>query len=128
LQQYVKQHNLDISTLKYKQDKINQFIACIVDDKMSITAASKKLDIPNSTGCSYYHRYLKNHNLYIPSNRITQDQINKLIRYILIDKMTIKAASEKVNMSYKSGKKYYRQYLTDQKRDVPTRIAPASQK
>lgn len=42
--------------------------------------------------------------------------------------MTIKAASEKVNMSYKSGKKYYRQYLTDQKRDVPTRIAPASQK
>jgi Asp-tRNA(Asn)/Glu-tRNA(Gln) amidotransferase B subunit len=119
--QYLKYHNLDLRPHKCTQDQINELIGYIVDDKMSILAASKKANMSNKTGRKYYHQYLKDRNIYYPSQKvITQEQKSELIRYIADDKMSIKAASKKANMCGETGRKYCRQHLNDQKSDGST--------
>jgi transposase len=49
----------------------------------------------------------------------TQDQINELVGYIVDDKMTIKAASEKANIHFSTGYGWHRRYMKDQKHDGP---------
>jgi transposase len=120
--QYLKDNNIKVPVKKtrkpYTQDQINELIGCIVDDKMSITAASKKANMSNETGRKYYHQYLKDRNIDGPiQNVITQEQISELIRYIVDDKMSIIAASKKANMSDNTARKYYRLYLKDQQGD-----------
>jgi transposase len=119
--QYLKDHHLDIPQKHITQDQINQLIGYIVDNKMSMLAAAKKANMSNTTGYKYYHRYLNNEKYDVPTPKhLTQDKIDEFIDYVADDKMSIAAASKKVNMSHTSGYKYYRKYLKNQKRDVPT--------
>jgi transposase len=122
--QYLIDNSMDIPVIKnkrYTQDEINKFIGYIVDDKMSVIAASKKANMSAPTGIKYYRQYLKDRHVdYSIRKFITQGQINELIGYIVHDKMSIHAASKKANMPYESGYKYYRQYQNDQKRNAPT--------
>jgi hypothetical protein len=115
--QYLKDHNLDTHIRKrLTQDQKNALIGYIVHDKMSLRAASRKTDMACSRGHKFYHQYLEDHNLDTPiPKRLTQDQKNALIGYIVNDKMSIRAASRKANMAYSSGHKFYHQYLNDQK-------------
>jgi hypothetical protein len=53
--------------------------------------------------------------------RYTQDQKSRLIRHIVDDKMSLKAASKKVNMTYITGLYYYNRYLNSKKPDPPAR-------
>jgi molybdenum-dependent DNA-binding transcriptional regulator ModE len=110
---------------RYTQEQINQVISYIGDDKMSITAASRKANISLDSARKYYRQYLKDNNMEIPvkktGKRYTQDDMNKFIGYIVNDKMSIRAASKKANMSCHYGTKYYHQYLHGQKRNRPTR-------
>jgi response regulator of citrate/malate metabolism len=125
-QQYVKANNIELPVPKklkrFTQDEINQFVGYIIDDKMTVKAASEKANMVESTGSKYYRRYLMDHNLDLRPKEFTQDQINGLIRYIVDDGMTLTAASKKVNMSVTTGRKYYRQYLKEHSLDMPMPI------
>jgi hypothetical protein len=72
--QYLNDNNMEISVTRknYSRDNINEFIGYIVDDKMSIKAASKKANMSEWTGKKYYRQYLRDHRLYIPRKHITQ--------------------------------------------------------
>jgi hypothetical protein len=121
--QYLNDNNMEIPVPKMgkrcTQDEINKLIGYIVDDKMTIRSASEKANMSNKTGIKYYRQYLKYHNLDLRPHKCTQDQINELIGYIVDDKMSILAASKKANMSNKTGRKYYHQYLKDRNIDGP---------
>jgi transposase len=105
----------------YTQDDINKLIGYIIDDKMTIKAASKKANIPYSTAQRFFLRHLKEH-LDISTSKYKQDKINELIGYIVDENMSIKAASKKANMSVETGRKYYWQYLKEHSLDVPMPI------
>jgi hypothetical protein len=120
--QYVKDNNVEHPVPKnikrYTQDEINEFIGYIVD-KMSIPAASKKANMSPITSHRYY-QYLKDRN--IPLENIShKEQKSKLIDYVVHEKMSIRAASKKVNMCHTTAHKHYDQYLNSQKRNGPTR-------
>jgi transposase len=69
---------------------------------------------------TYYIQYLKEHDQDVPPpQHITQDCINKLIGYIVEDKMSVSTASKKANVSQTTGYKYYRLYRKNRKRDAP---------
>jgi transposase len=122
--QYLNANNMEIPVTKktYTQDERNQFIGYIVDDKMTIRAASKKANMCEATGRKYYHQYRKDHHFDYPIlKRVTQDRIDEFIGYIVNNKMSITAASKKVvNMSSTTGHRYYRKYLKNKIRDEPT--------
>jgi transposase len=120
-QQYAKENNIEHPVTKktYTQDQINELIGYIVDDKLNTTAASKKVNMSVVTGRRYYRQYLKDNNLAPIQKVITQEQQSELIGYIVDDKMSIKAASKKANISSTSGQKYYHRYLDAQKRSGP---------
>jgi hypothetical protein len=89
---------------------------------MTVTAASRKLNMSGSSAGKYYRKYLKDNNMEIPvpkNKRCTQDEINKVIGYIVYDKMTILEASRKTNISGRTGGKYCCQYL--RKRNIEVR-------
>jgi transposase len=116
------EHPVTQITKNYTQDEITQFIRYVVDDKMTIRAASKKANMHEFIGSKYYRRYLKDHNIFLRPPKCAQDQIDQFIRYIVDDKMPITAASKKANMSLRTGNKYYRQYLKDHNLDMPIPI------
>jgi transposase len=127
---YFEKQNLDVPTPShiathkyYTQEQINQLISYITNDKMSIDAASRKANIPPSTARGCYRQYVKDNNIKLPVTRkakaYTGDEINKLIGYIVDNKMSINAASKKANMSAPTGIKYYRQYLKEHHLDYP---------
>jgi hypothetical protein len=63
----------------------------------------------------------KGHHLDDPfQNGIAQERKNKLIGYIVDNKMSIKVAAKKANISQSTGRNYYHRYLNVQKHDVPT--------
>jgi response regulator of citrate/malate metabolism len=96
------------------QETINQLIGYVVDDKMSIAAASRKANISYDAGKRYYRKY-KRQLSGAPSQSIqyTKDQVDALIHSIINDNITVKAAALKVNMGYTTAKKHYRQYRKD---------------
>jgi transposase len=129
---YFKVHQPDvarpshIATRKhYTQEQIKELISYIIDDKMSIAAASRKADFNPESAARYYRQYLIDNNMKVPVKRAikryTQNQRSELIRYIVDNKMSIRAASNKENMSNESGYIYYRQYLKEHSLDVPIR-------
>jgi transposase len=119
-QQYLKDNNIEPPVPKkyFTKDEINQLIGYIVDDRMTIKAASEKANMNESTGHKHYRQYLKDHKLDLRPQKCTKDQINELIGYIVDDKMTLTAASKKVNMSLDTSRKYYRQYLKEHNLDM----------
>jgi hypothetical protein len=122
--QYLNDNNMEIPVPKMgkrcTQGDINKVIGYIVDDKMSIKAASEKVNMSLSTGYKYYRQYLKEHSVDSSiRKRITQDQINEFIGYIKDNKMNVKAASRKANLAYTTSHRHYHRYLKAQKRDTP---------
>jgi hypothetical protein len=127
---YLKDPNHSIPTPRlyqyYTQDQKNEFIGYVINDKMSIAAASKKAKINHATATLYYHKYFKvqNPDVATPSHivtpkRHTQEQIKDLLSYIIDDKMTVQTASRKVNMNPTTAGRYYRQYLKDSNIEYP---------
>jgi hypothetical protein len=107
----------------FTQEQIKEAISYIVDDKMSIAAASRKANMPPDAARRHYRQYLKDNGMKVPVKRVskhyTHGKKSELIGYIFGDKMTIKAASKKANMSCHYGTKYYRQYLKDHNLTIP---------
>jgi hypothetical protein len=103
----------------YTQEQIQEVIGYIVDDKMSIAAASRKANFKEDSVRKYYRQYLKDNNMEIPVSkyckRFTQEEKDELIGYIVDDKISITTASKKVNMCGATGYRYYSAYLKDQK-------------
>ncbi|KAI8880233.1 hypothetical protein K501DRAFT_275811 [Backusella circina FSU 941] len=65
--EYLNDPNRDIPIPKRKmQDKIKQLIGYIVNDKMSICAASKEVNISYPIALKYYHQYLHDLDYKIP--------------------------------------------------------------
>jgi hypothetical protein len=110
---------------KISQEQINQLIRYIVNDKMSVNKASQKVKMSAHTGYSYYNAYINDPETKIPVSRdqvprtLTQEQIGNLIRYMDNDKMNIREASAKADMSSKSGNYYYAKYLKDSNHNIP---------
>jgi hypothetical protein len=103
-----------ITSLKhYTQEQIKDLLGYIIDDKMTLQAASRKVNINLTTAGRYYRQYLKDSNIEHPVKRktYTQDQINELIGYNVDDKKPIKAASIKANMPYITAYKFLQRYL-----------------
>jgi hypothetical protein len=128
---YFKEQNPDIPTPSHiatrkccTQDQISELIGYIVDDKMSIAAASRKANVCHTTTGRHYRQHLIDNNMEVPveetRKRYTQDEVNELVGYIVDDKMTVVAASKKANISCATAYKYYRQHLNGQKRDGST--------
>jgi uncharacterized protein YqkB len=129
---YFKVQNPDVATpshiiipKRYTQEQIKELISYIVDDKMTIKAASRKASMGVNTASKYYCRYLIANNMEIPvpgyTKSYSQDKKNEFIGYIVDDKMTITAASKKANISLITGRKYYHRHLHARKRDEPNR-------
>jgi hypothetical protein len=61
--QYLKDNNMKVPVAKtrkrYTQDQINELVGYIVDDNMTIAAASKKANMSNKTAQRYYRQHLK---------------------------------------------------------------------
>lgn len=113
---------------RVNQDQINKLIKCIVNDKMTITEAAKEAGMHIYTGRSYYKKYVEDPEHKIPlsmptSNRCTQQQINKIISYIVNNNMTILDAAEKTNMDMDSANCYYDIYVNDPEHKIPMAIA-----
>jgi hypothetical protein len=111
------------------QEQINQLVHYIVNDNMSVTAASRKVNISYNTGCIYYNVYKNDPETKIPLPRnrhvciarvYTQEQIGNLIRYINSNKMTLTKASVKADMSYTTAYRYYSKYVKDPNHNIPT--------
>lgn len=105
----------------YTQDQIANLIKYVVDDGVTVPAAAAKANMNYSTSRYYYLKYLKDPNRNIPklaAVKCAQEQINKLIDYMIDDKMTLREAATKSNMSYGSGLKYYRNFLKDHNHDI----------
>ncbi|KAI8882582.1 hypothetical protein K501DRAFT_273529 [Backusella circina FSU 941] len=101
-----------------------KLIQYIIDDKMSVIAASAKVDIPYRSALVYYNKYVNGADYDIPiaNNRIrtcTQDQIKRLIGYMTDGKTTILAASLKTGMCYSTARKYYKMYLNNPDHEIP---------
>jgi transposase len=58
--------------------------------------------------------------------RITAEQVEQLIKYIEHDNLSITDASKKVNISRKSGQRYYRMYENDPEKRIPVPVFSAS--
>jgi transposase len=103
----------------YTQETIKEVIGYIIDDKMTIATASRKANICAMSAGRHYRQYLIDNNIKFPVTRKTcsQDDINKFIRHIVNDKMTISEASKKANMNESTGSKYYYRYLKDHNLD-----------
>jgi hypothetical protein len=92
------------------------------------------MDMSYHTGTKLYQKYLNdpNHNIpapYIPkkrTNAYTQEEINKCISYIVDDKMTMTVASKKANIPGACGSRYYRMYINDPNRKIPSPSDPTS--
>jgi hypothetical protein len=76
---------------------------------MTIKAASAKANMKVSTGSKHYRKYIDNQK----GQRIIQEKITRLIRYIVVKKVSVAAASKKANMSMSTGYKHYNRYLED---------------
>jgi hypothetical protein len=80
---------------------------------MSLPEASSKVNIGHTTGLYYYSAYKNHPEKKIPLPRAqttrfsTQEQIRNIIRYVDNDKMTVKEASAKANLTFASGHHYY---------------------
>jgi hypothetical protein len=97
------------------QKQIQKLIGCIVNNNMSLNEAAKKANMCSDSGRKYYRQYLKDHHMDIPvPKHFTQEDLDQLVGYIVRDKMTILAASKKVNMCIKTARKYYHKYLNEQ--------------
>jgi molybdenum-dependent DNA-binding transcriptional regulator ModE len=64
-------HNIPVSISRqhYTQDQKNEFIGYIINDKMTIKAASKKANIPYDSGYNYCQKYLNNQKRNGPTRR-----------------------------------------------------------
>jgi transposase len=60
------------------------------------------------------------------NHRITAEQVEQLIKYIEHDNLSITDASKKVNISRKSGQKYYRMYENDPEKRIPVPVFSVS--
>jgi hypothetical protein len=110
------------------QDQITKLIGYIVDDNMTLAKASLKAQMSIKTGRRYYTRYLNDLQHKIPVPRVkfgtapemcTQEKVKKLIGYIIDDKIPVVLAATKAKMSESSARKYYLQYMSDPKREIP---------
>jgi response regulator of citrate/malate metabolism len=110
---------------KISQEQIDRLIHCIVNDNMSITKASQKVNIGRKSAIYYYNVYKNDPEKKIPlpldqvPKIFTREQIGNLIRYIDTDKMTVTEASAKVNLAHTSSKHYYNRYLKDPNHNIP---------
>jgi hypothetical protein len=101
------------------QERINQLIRCIVDDNVSINAASGMLDMNHCTAKKYYTLYLNNNKIPAPIKVSgvpvieIQDRVKKLIGYIVDNKMPLQEAAIKANISERTAKRHYLTYLND---------------
>jgi transposase len=113
----------------YTQETIKEVIGYIIDDKMSIAAASRKANIGHNAARRYYRQYVKDNNITFPVPRkvLTQDEIKQFIGYIVDDNMTISEASEKASMNECTGQKYYCRYLKDRTLDLRPRKCAQNQ-
>jgi hypothetical protein len=119
--QYLKDNNLDVFVPKrITQSQKNKLIGYIFNDKMSLIAASKRANMSHTTTHKYYHEYLNNNNIESFRISMAQEKTKQLISYIVDYKMSVRAASIKVNVSPGTGMRHYRHYLNDQKRDAST--------
>ncbi|KAI8884295.1 hypothetical protein K501DRAFT_332740 [Backusella circina FSU 941] len=131
--QYKKYPKRDLSVtarsnLPYTEQKIETLIKTIVDDEMSLREASRATNMPLSDVKFYYERYSKDPNHKTPvqlsqvnkrNRTCTQDQITRLIHYIVNDNMSVQSASIKANMCSFTGRKYYTQYMNDPNHKIP---------
>jgi hypothetical protein len=127
---YLKDPNRNIPVPQlqqsYTQDQKNEFFNYIINDKMSIKAASRKARVNLGTAQKYYYTYFKVQNPGIPAPShiathkcYTPEQIKEVISYIVHDKMSIRAASTKANMRRHAAEKHYRQYLKANNTEIP---------
>jgi hypothetical protein len=109
---------------RYTQEHIGNLIRYITQDKMTVKEATAKANISSTSGKYYYAKYLKDpdHNIPVPQlqQHYTQDQKNKLLDYIINDKMSIPAAAKKAKVYENTGGEFYYKYFKEQNPDVPT--------
>jgi hypothetical protein len=114
------------------QEKVNEIIGYIVDDKLSIRAASVKAKVNMKTASKYYRRYLADPEHKIPKpyglprvaklkpiRYFSDKEIKSFINDIVKNKMSRSAAAARANMSYHTATKYYLKYFSDPDRKMP---------
>jgi transposase len=108
------------------ETKMKELGDYIYRDNMKLADASKKVNVSYPTGLKYYRKYANNFRQGVRAKSIgdqpqlcTQKQINQLISYIVDKKMPVTKASEKINISRRTGAKYYHQYMNDPNRAIP---------
>ncbi|KAI8876628.1 hypothetical protein K501DRAFT_288793 [Backusella circina FSU 941] len=116
---------------QHLSDKIKILIGHIVDDKLSLNAASIKAKLCPKTAKKYYTQYLQDpeHKIPVPATRNYQvsygskgptfEQVVILIRHIVDDNMSVMAAAKEAGMSVETSRRYYNRYLADPNRKIP---------
>jgi response regulator of citrate/malate metabolism len=123
----IQSHRCGYISRKYSQDQINKLIGYIVDDDMSIQDAANLVNVSRDIGRKYYYQYMEDPEHKIPivksksgnGKPCTQDQINKLISYIVDGNNSIPVAAKMANISVGSGRKYYQLYMDDPQHRIP---------
>jgi transposase len=115
----------------YTHDQIKTLFGYIIDDGMSLREASRTTNMTFSAVQAYCKRYTEdpNHNIPLPAselnkhnNACTQDQVKRLIHYIVKKNMSIQAASIKTDMGYHTARRYYERYLEDPNHKIPVPV------
>lgn len=128
-------HNIPMSHNKQNQkstpcsyDQIKNLIGYLVDDKLPMLVASIKAGMCQTAARKYYRQYLSdpNHNIPNPtrtfSKPATKAMVEQLINYIVNHNMSVLTAAMKVEMTESTARGYYRKYLSDPDRKVPTPV------
>ncbi|KAI8885294.1 hypothetical protein K501DRAFT_270871 [Backusella circina FSU 941] len=107
-----------------RYNQVKDLIKYIVDGKMSVVAAAEKTDIPVTTACKYYKRYLKDPERKIPipttpHKTPTREQLSDLIKYVENDKLSIIKAGKLVGIAKHTSRRYYKMYKDDPNHRIP---------
>ncbi|KAI8878739.1 hypothetical protein K501DRAFT_336553 [Backusella circina FSU 941] len=112
----------------YTNDEMKQLISYIANDKLSIAEAAKRVNIDLDAATKYFNTHDQYQNYDTSDNHgeddLTyghqQEAIQKLINYIVVSKNSIRQAAKKAGMSHHVATKYYKQYLSDPEKKIPS--------
>ncbi|KAI8884360.1 hypothetical protein K501DRAFT_312881 [Backusella circina FSU 941] len=120
--------DISVKSKPRTQEQINELIGCLVNDKMTLSAASANGRISQKMSKRYYYQFQNDPNYEMsilkekkgaPSTRCTEEQIKKLISYIVEDRISVETASMKAEVSDETGRRYYCQCLDDLNHKIP---------
>ncbi|KAI8888762.1 hypothetical protein K501DRAFT_329636 [Backusella circina FSU 941] len=104
------------------QERVRKLFEFINVDNMSVASAARKAQMSERTARRYYKQQQEHPDREVTvfsRNVYTYEQVKELIRIVDTEKITIKNAAKRINMTSKAAQVYYRKYREDPLHQIP---------